>query len=303
MNAVVSTRAVDPGAGHLGAALLFSLMIHAILILGIGFHFAKPAPSLPTLDVTLVNAANDETPGKADFLAQANNAGGGNSDRAHRPGSPFSGPLPVTQAGVAPVPLMPAAPARQTESGPHILTTTGAEDATVAPQRDTRAEPQPQPQDRVAAVPVRQRLEMAQLAQEVREEQEAYARRPRRKYISANTRSAADAAYQVAWVHRIERVGNLNYPDAARTRHLRGDVVLTVIVGADGNVRSVTLNRSSGYRVLDDAATRIVHLAAPFPPIPRDKDANGHRITELVITRAWQFLPGNHLETRAADSR
>ena len=301
MNAVASTETTDFGASHFGAALVFSLMLHAILILGIGFHFAKPAPSLPTLDVTLINTSNAEAPAKADFLAQANNAGGGNSDKAHRPGAPFSGPLPVTQSGVAPTEMLPAAPQQQTESGPHIITTAGRSNATVAQQRDAHAEPQPQEQ--VAPIPVRKRLEMARLTQELRDDQEAYAKRPRRKFVSANTRSVADAAYQVAWVHRIERIGNLNYPDAARLRHLHGDLILTVTLGPDGHVREVTVNHSSGHRVLDEAAVRIVHLAAPFPPIPVEKDAAGHRVTELVITRTWQFLPGNHLQTRAAELR
>jgi protein TonB len=302
VNAVVAPSAHGPGAAdRIGVALLFSLMLHAILILGIGFHFAKPAPSLPTLDVTLINTSNAQAPTKADFLAQADNAGGGNSDKVHRPGAPFSGPLPVTQSGVAPREMLPAAPAQQTASGPHIITTTSRADTAVAQQRDTRAEPRPQEQ--VAPTPVQQRLEMARLAQEVRDEQEAYARRPRRKFVSANTRSITDAAYQVAWVHRIERIGNLNYPDAARRRHLHGDVVLSVTIAADGQVRDVSINTSSGSRVLDDAAARIVHLAAPFPPIPREKDAQGHRITELVITRTWQFLPGNRLQTRGTDSQ
>lgn len=301
MNAVVAPVATVVSHGdRMGVAILFSLMLHAIVILGIGFHFAEPAPSMPTLDVTLVNTANAEAPKRADFLAQANNAGGGNSDKAHRPGAPFSGPLPVTDAGIAPQPLMPAAPAQQTESGPRILSTTATSPDKVAQQHDTRAEPQPQ--DRVATIPVAQRLEMARLAQEVRDEQEAYARRPRRKYISANTRSVADAAYQVAWVHRIERIGNLNYPDAARLKHLHGNLILTVVLAPDGHVRDVAINRSSGHRLLDDAAVRIVHLAAPFPPIPREKDAQGHRITELAITRTWQFLPGNHLQTRGMAS-
>jgi protein TonB len=301
MNAAAATPSHDGRADRIGVALLFSLMLHGIVILGIGFHFARPAPSLPTLDVILVNTSNDETPNKADFLAQANNAGGGNSDKAHRPGAPFSGPLPVTQAGVAPVPMMPAAPARQTASGPHILTTTGRADTRVASEHDTRD--QPQPEQQVSSIPVPQRMEMARLAQEVRREQQAYARRPRRKYISANTKSAAYAAYQVAWVHRVERIGNLNYPDAARLRHLHGDLILTVVLAPDGHVREVTVNRSSGHRVLDDAAVRIVHLAAPFPPIPVEKDADGHRVTELVITRTWQFLPGNHLRTRTTGSQ
>ena len=299
--AAIHTAHGADDTNRMGVALLFSLGLHAVVILGIGFHFAKPAPSLPTLDVTLINTSNAQTPKHADFLAQANNAGGGNSDKAHRPGDPFSGPLPVTQAGVAPVPLMPAAPAQQIASGPHILTTTGRANTQVADQRDSPN--QTRPEQRVASIPVPQRLEMARLAQEVRREQEVYARRPRRKYISANTRSVADAAYQVAWVHRIERIGNLNYPDAARLRHLHGDLILSVVLAPDGHVREVTVNQSSGYRVLDDAAVRIVHLAAPFPAIPVEKDASGHRITELVITRTWQFLPGNRLLTRGTESR
>jgi protein TonB len=301
VNAAVAPVSHDGHTDRIGVALLFSLMLHAIVILGIGFHFAKPAQSLPTLDVTLINMSNSETPGKADFLAQANNAGGGNSDKAHRPGAPFSGPLPVTEAGVAPAALMPAAPAQQTASSPHVLTTSGRAKTQVADQRDTHD--QSQPEQRVSSIPTPQRLEMARLAQEVRHAQEAYARRPRRKYVSANTRSVADAAYQVAWVHRIERIGNLNYPDAARLRHLHGELILSVAIGADGHLRGITINHSSGYRVLDDAAIRIVHLAAPFPGIPREKDAGGHPITELVITRTWQFLPGNHLRTRATDLR
>ncbi|TAN08648.1 MAG: energy transducer TonB [Rhodanobacteraceae bacterium] len=297
MNAAAAPALSGEPASHFGAALLFSLLLHAIVILGIGFHFARPAPSLPTLDVTLVNTANAQAPKRADYLAQANNAGGGNSDKAHRPGAPFSGALPLTEAGIAPRPMLPAAPAPRVASGPHLLTTAAPAKTSVAQQQDTRAEPQPQA--RIGPIPVQQRLAMARLTQEVRDAQEAYARRPHRRYISANTRSVADAAYQVSWVRRIERIGNLNYPDAARRRDLHGDVVLSVTLAADGTVRGVTINTSSGYRVLDDAAVRIVHLAAPFPPIPNEEDAGGHRITELVITRTWQFLPGNHLQTRA----
>lgn len=303
MNAIAAPPPAGPvhDGGHLGAALLFSIILHAILILGIGFHFARPAPSVPTLDVTLVNTSNAEAPKHADFLAQADNAGGGNSDRAHRPGAPFSGPLPVPQEGIAPVPLTPASAAERTASGPHILTTTGKTATSVPPQSDTTAEPRPA--EPVGAIPTDQQLQMARLTQEVRAEQQAYAKMPRRRYVSASTAHVADAAYQVAWVHRIERIGNLNYPDAARRRHLHGDVVLSAVIGRDGKVRGVNVNVSSGYRILDDAAIRIVHLAAPFPPIPHDRDADGHRIDELVITRTWRFLPGEHLVTRGIDAK
>ncbi len=301
MNAVVTPAAHGTtSADRLGVAILFSLIVHAVVILGIGFDFLKPAPSLPTLDVTLLGTSNAAAPDKADFLAQANNSGGGNAERAKRPGSPFNGPLPVTDPGVAPVPVLPAAPAPRTASGPHVLT---ARSATfeVAQQQDSRE--QPETQERPSDIPIDRRLEMARLTQEVREQEEAYARRPRRKYISANTREYAYAAYMKAWVSRIERVGNLNYPDAARRRRLHGQLILTVALGSDGHVRQVVVNQGSGHRILDDAAIRIVHLAAPFPPIPREKDRNGHRITELYITRTWQFLPGDRLATRGTDSR
>jgi protein TonB len=102
-----------------------------------------------------------------------------------------------------------------------------------------------------------------------------------------------------AWVGRIERIGNLNYPDEARHRQLHGQLVLTVGLGHDGRVKSVDIIQSSGHKVLDDAAIRIVHLAAPFPPIPQGRDDRGRKgVDELYITRTWQFLPGNELLTQ-----
>jgi len=75
--------------------------------------------------------------------------------------------------------------------------------------------------------------EMARLAQEVQRESQAYAKRPKKKYISANTREYAYAAYMAAWVARIERIGNLNYPEAARARKLYGSLLLTTGIRAD----------------------------------------------------------------------
>ncbi|HEY3521619.1 MAG TPA: energy transducer TonB, partial [Rhodanobacteraceae bacterium] len=124
-----------------------------------------------------------------------------------------------------------------------------------------------------------------------------YAKRPRKKFISANTREYAYAAYMKAWVNRIERVGNLNYPDEARRRRLHGQLVLTVGLARDGRVKSIDIIQSSGHRVLDDAAIRIVHLSAPFPPIPHGRDIGKDKIDELYITRTWQFMRGDELHT------
>jgi len=285
------------GADRLGVALLFSLIVHAVLILGIGFEFAKPKPSLPALDVTMLNSANSQTPDNADFLAQANNAGGGNTEKAKRPSAPFSGPLPTSDQGIAPVPLLPAAPVLRVASGPRIVSSRAPNNTQVARRPERREQTQTAP--RQSPIPIDRKLEMAKLAQEVRAEEQAYAKRPRKKFISANTREYAWAAYMKAWVTRIERIGNLNYPDEARQRQLHGQLVLTVGLDRAGAIKSVDIIQSSGHKVLDDAAIRIVHLAAPFPPIPRGKDDRGKKgIDELYITRTWEFLRGNELQTR-----
>jgi protein TonB len=90
-------------------------------------------------------------------------------------------------------------------------------------------------------------------------------------------------------VVKVERVGNLNYPDEARRRGLGGRLVMTVAVRRDGSIEEILLNRSSGLGVLDQAAMRIVRLAEPFPPLPRTEE----NIDVLHITRTWQFRNGS----------
>lgn len=274
----------------IGATLLFSLLLHGVLVLGLTFHFVKPKPGLPTLDVTLVDVANREAPDKADFLAQANNQGGGNSEHAARPSQPFSGALPRPTPGTARQPVEATVPRPQEATPARRITTTGRSDFSVTSdtartQRDTSEAP--------TAEELRRRQEMAQLAAELRHRTEAYAKRPKKKFISANTREYVYAAYMRGWVDRIERIGNLNYPDEARRRNLHGELEMTVTLRRDGSIKAIDVIRSSGEPVLDKAAERIVRLAAPFPPIP-----NEQQVDELYITRTWQFLPGNVLRNR-----
>lgn len=297
MSAMAAPAPRNESADRLGVTLLFSLILHGVLILGIGFEFAKPKPSLPALDVTLLTSANAQAPDKADFLAQANNAGGGDADKARRPSTLFSGPLPTDEQGVAPVPLQPSAPAPSLASAPRYVSTRALADQKVSKMPERREQTRVAPQQ--SAIPIDRQLEMAKLTQEVRAEEQAYAKRPRKRHISANTREYAYAAYMQAWVGRVERVGNLNYPDVARQKQLHGQLVLTVGLGHDGRVKSVDIIQSSGHKVLDDAAIRIVHLASPFPPIPQGNDDRGRKgVDELYITRTWQFLPGNELLAR-----
>lgn len=287
-----ATATVNPRPDPIGATMLFSLLLHGVLLLGITFQFAKPHPSLPTLDVALVNVANQEAPDQADFLAQANNRGGGRSDRAARPSELFSGALPRPDPGVAARPMAEAAPPPRTTTPTRMVTTTGRSNFSVSSDTaQTAVDPQ---HAAPTAAELQRQQAIAQLAAELRRKKVDYAKRPKVKYLTASTREYAYAAYMRGWSDRIERVGNLNYPEEARRRGLHGNVLLTVVLNLDGSIKSIDVIQSSGYRILDDAAQRIVRLAAPFPPAPRV----GDHVDELNITRTWQFQPNNVLQTR-----
>ena len=137
-------------------------------------------------------------------------------------------------------------------------------------------------------------MEMARLAAEIDRQSEAYAKRPKRKFISANTQEYAYAAYMRAWVARVERIGNLNFPDEARQRKLAGNLVMTVAVRRDGSIERIDVIQPSGYPVLDAAAQEIVRLSEPFAPLPKTVDD----VDILHITRTWQFLPGGVLRNQ-----
>jgi protein TonB len=278
-------------ADRFGVTLLFSLIAHGVFALGLTFEFERPAPKLPSLDVILVQSANQEAPDKADFLAQATNAGGGTAEKASRPSEPLSSPIPKAVSGIAPVQLENGAPRAQTPTDAEILT---QKDSKFRVRTDTAKPDTPSKPAEVERELEQRKLEMAKLAQEIQRESEQYAKRPKRKYISANTKEYEFAAYMRAWVARIERIGNLNYPDDARRQQLHGQLVLTVGLTRDGRVKTIDVIQSSGHKVLDDAAIRIVHLAEPFPALPEDKE----KVDELYISRTWQFLPGDILRNR-----
>jgi protein TonB len=289
---VSTTATVNSPPDPIGATLLFSLLLHGVLLLGITFHFVKPAPSLPTLDVTLVNVANRQAPDKADFLAQANNTGGGRSDRAARPSELFSGAIPKPDPGIAARPVEATTPRPREATPTRMVTTSGATDFRVTSDTAQTAVDRQDPTPTAAELKRKQAI--AQLAAELRKKKVDYAKRPKVKYLTASTREYAYAAYMRGWSDRVERVGNLNYPEEARRRGLHGDVLLTVVLNLDGSIKSIEVIQSSGEKILDAAAERIVRLAAPFPPAPRSAE----RIDELNITRTWRFQPNNVLQTR-----
>ena len=94
------------------------------------------------------------------------------------------------------------------------------------------------------------------------------------------------AAYESAFKIKVERIGKLNYPEQARREHLSGTLLLAVAVRKDGSIYRIEIRRSSGHKILDEGAVRIVQLAAPFAHFPPDLEKE----TDIVvITRVWKF--------------
>jgi len=276
---------------RLGATMVLSVLLHAMLILGIGFAVEDAAPMMPTLDVILSQTKTALTPKQADFLAQADNQGGGQHDKTSRPGAPQAGPLPQPRDGLAPRPLRAQTPAPSPPPDPRVIASTNARDRVPSPQPRQEVElvPLPKGQEKIA-----RDIEMARLAAEIQLRSEQYARRPKRKFVSASTKEYAWAQYLRGWVDRVERVGNLNYPDEARRRRIGGLVVISVAVRRDGSVESTQIIQSSHIPMLDQAALRIVKLSEPFAPLPSTRDDPDI----LHVTRTWQFLPGGELVDR-----
>jgi protein TonB len=289
MNAVAAPRPTIGDNERLGATLVLSLLLHGLIVLGVGFALEKAAPVMPTLDVILTRTSTPLTPKQADFLAQASNQGGGESEKTNRPRDTQPGLVPKPDEGVAPQELRAQSPAPQPPPEARVVSSTTGPAATPQPQATPQVPPDVLP-------PGRQRIEhdmaMARLAAEIHLRSERYAKRPSRKFVSASTREYAWAAYLRAWVDRAERVGNLNYPDEARRRHIGGVVVINVGIRRDGSVERADIVQSSHIPVLDEAALRIAKLAEPYPPLP--KTAEDPDI--LNVVRTWQFLPGGTLQ-------
>ncbi|MGN7832101.1 energy transducer TonB [Pseudoxanthomonas sp. 22568] len=288
MNAVA---VAPPRVGEnerLGATLALSLILHGMLVLGVGFSLDEAAPVVPTLDVVLSQTQTPLTPKEADFLAAANQQGGGDHDKARRPRDSQAGWVPQQETGLAPQPLRAQSPAPAPPPEARVITTRDSA------QRVPLAESTPpieRPDLPHGERKIQHDAEMARLAAEIHLRSELYAKRPKRKFVSASTREYAYANYLRAWVDRAERVGNLNYPDEARRKRLAGQLVISVAVRRDGSIEQTRIIQSSGIPLLDSTALRIVRLAEPFPPLPETDE----HIDILHVTRTWNFLPGGEV--------
>ena len=273
---------------RLSLTVVFALIAHTAIILGLDFTNEDPIDPevLPTLDVILVQRSSQETPEEADYLAQASQVGGGTVEEKVRPQNPISGEILKPDPGIAPVPVDPVAPPPQEQTPVETLTAEQSALQVQTQPQQVESDPRPLPSSREL---IERSMEIARLEAEIGRRAEAYAKRPKRKWISASTREYEYASYMQAWVSKVERVGNLNYPDEARRRRLNGSLVLSVAIRRDGSVESIEIIRPSGFKVLDDAAIRIVEMSSPFAHLPPSTEG----VDILHITRTWQFLPGN----------
>lgn len=270
--------------------LVMATGLHLLLLFGISFGISlKPIPHLAdTLDVVLVQWRSESEPEKADYLAQASQQGGGETEEKSRPSEPVSGELPIPQDGedaqnsVEQLPV-PAADIREI-----VAVETDSE---AALQPTTVEQPETEKPD--AAQLMQQSMDMASLQPEQNLQRQWQSRLPKREFISANTKEYEFASYMSNWVSKVERVGNMNYPSELRRKKLHGDLVLTVGIQKNGTVESIDVMRSSGNQEIDRAAINIVQLAAPYAPLP---DNITDRVDILHITRTWRFEAGFGVE-------
>lgn len=267
--------------------LMAAAILHAVLILGVRFELPKPEKIRKSLEIALVRTPSHVAPEKADYLAAEHQFGSG---EAEHKAIPKAEPVPQTGKGrnITPAPNLARAPEVRPKP---VLAQPKAEKKVLA---DTGSEVQTEVErPHITADMLSQQI--SEFSAEYNKSQTTQARHPRMVYInSVNAHKYKAAAYERDWQDKVERIGNLNYPDEARRQNLSGGLLLSVGIKADGSLHSIQVRRSSGHAVLDDAAMRIVRLAAPFAPFPPElKD----EADVLVVTRTWKFLGDNRIET------
>jgi protein TonB len=273
-------------------AVVASLTVHAVLLATrFSFHdLRKTGDRGPPLEVVLVNAKSTQKPATAEVLAQANLEGGGNTEANRRAKTPL--PIPPKSDPANDI-AMTTQKAEALERRAQDLMTqlkSGASAPVVPPVVEAPEKTQP-----VSVADLSQRtLEVMRLEAQIARDMDAYQKLPKRRQVGVRAEEYRFARYVEDWRQKVERIGNLNYPEAARQMKLYGNLILTVSIRADGSVEKVVIERSSGHRVLDAAATRIVEMAAPYSPFPSDI----RRDTEILdITRTWTFARGDELRS------
>ncbi|QBM18773.1 hypothetical protein MARI_29160 [Marinobacter sp. JH2] len=263
--------------------LFMAVALHAIAVLGITFAPELPSSVAKTMEITLSQFDDEQAPEQADFLAQTNQQGSGTENVPLEMTSPQ--PADVSQPEVADVQPEPKTTTEPQPSQNRAVVQAENARRQVSQQNDEVA-PEPLPRAKRKSLMERS-LEIASLEARFDAQQQAYARKPRvMRVTAASTLKSNNAWYVQNWVGKVTRVGNINYPTEARRAGIYGDLRMLVSIRKDGTIKEVTILQSSGSSVLDDAAIRIVRMAAPFAPFP---ESMREKADELEIIRTWSF--------------
>ncbi|SDH05699.1 energy transducer TonB [Pseudomonas abietaniphila] len=286
------TRTAVRPADRLGFTLMIAALVHLAVILGVGFTYVKPEKISQTLEITLAPFKSDTKPKDADFLAQENQQGSGTLDKKAVPKTTEIAPYQDTKINKVTPP--PAAKPVVKQEAPKTAVATKAQ----APQKTVAKRDEVKPEEAKKAAPTfdsaQLNSEIASLEAELADEQQAYAKRPKIHRLSAaSTMRDKGAWYKEDWRKKIERIGNLNYPEEARRQQIYGSLRMMVSINRDGSLYEVLVLESSGQPLLDQAAQRIVRLAAPFAPFSGDLAD----IDRLEIIRTWKFARGDKLSS------
>lgn len=276
-----------------GMTFFLATIFHGMIILGVTFTVSPPADSktAPALDIILVQTKSPVDADDADYLAQVSQQGGGNAEEKARPRELFSAPTLSSTPGIATQASVQQIKKQKQNEQLALLTQNEAKYAINTEPEPVKAEDE----TTINKTEISQNNQTARLAAEISNTIEEQASIERTKYLNSSTREFTPAKYMREWINRVERIGNLNYPDQARSKKLSGTLILDVVINADGELVKTDLRQSSGHQVLDDAAKRIVKLAAPYSAFPSKlrKEAD-----VIHITRSWEFSNNSRIQTR-----
>jgi protein TonB len=303
-------------------ALFGSAFLHLLIIAFVKFQ--PPAlqffkDQMSALDVVLVNSKSHKKPSKADALAQANLDGGGNTseNRKLKSALPWQKHNPTetssndrSQALAKSLAEAQAEAARKAErlaeldkqaqalmsqiKATHVIETDPSQKSTPK-KSETNTEDSPKKSINTTDL-MSASLEMARLEAQINKQQDDYQKRPKRKSIGARAQEYKFAAYVESWRQKVEKIGNLNYPQAAKDQKIYGQLQLTVYIKSNGDIEKVDIRKSSGFPVLDNAAKRIVEMGSPYAAFPEDLRKD---VDILDITRTWIFTKEDGLATKA----
>jgi len=277
-------------------ALFIAICAHVLMVMLIGFDFELPSPKPKTLEVTLVQHTT-KAPTDADFIAQANQQASGTELRKKKLTTTENARFLSDKIQEISPPVQPQLASAEPIDKPSLLATKNQE-AVFEIIDESEKEPKTLEEQFSGETQIPSHLsnDIATLEALLDQQRQSYAKRPRiRRLTSVSAKAAIDAQYLDDWRRRIERIGNIHYPEEAKRNHLYGELRLAVILLPNGYVDDIEVLHSSGIRVLDDAAMRIVRLAEPFQTFPSELKKE---VDKLEIIRTWRFVAGNQLQSQ-----